>query len=422
MFTLDPVEATVPAGERELRFEARIGNRLCVLPPADTHPDRSETRSLLVSRPAPPPQAQFIKPPIISLAQNQTKQLVALDQMCGDLSSFPSNLQIWPKTAAGTDGAATATVNSQTGVVTAGSTPGTVSLDVRKQPDQTILKSAKATCRSGDTPWVQVGPIYIYLRFDEAEAYLTGSLPRGLGLSATEASQVKMKAVERVQNLYNQVMANVIVTSEAPPGWTVEDGARDFDGIITMEIHFETESDGRPKPVREWGQQPTVVYGQAPVNELNWLAGVAGTFGLDALKVNNDGVFLNRLPLLRPQTSPPQPLISRRVTIDQIAVAIGNVAAHEAGHALGLVPNDRSDQLRNEWLDPRFGGVDFDGVKSTSQDPKPYHSSASNQDELMVARFREITTETPTVLTTTPKFRTGARKDGDYLRVILPRP
>ncbi|MDW8241498.1 MAG: hypothetical protein RMM98_18000, partial [Acidobacteriota bacterium] len=268
-------------------------------------------------------------------------------------------MQIRPKTAAGTDGSATVTVNSQTGVVTAGSTPGTISLDVRRQPDQTILRSAKAGCQSGDTPWVQVGPIYIYLRFDQAEAYLRGSLPRGLQLSATESEQVKRKAVQRVQALYNDVMANVVVTSDAPSGWTLEQGVRDFDGIITMEIHFETESDGQPKPVRAWGQEPNVVYGQAPTHELNWLGTVPGTFGLDALKVNNHGVFLNRLPLLTPQTSLLLPLLARRVSVDQIAVAVGNVAAHEAGHALGLVPNDRSDQLRNQWLDPRFTGVDF---------------------------------------------------------------
>ncbi|MEM4413059.1 MAG: hypothetical protein QXD59_02155 [Candidatus Caldarchaeum sp.] len=63
VFTLNPVEATVPAGERELRFEARIGNRSCVLPPADTHPDRSETRSLLLSRVAPPqPRLEITAP------------------------------------------------------------------------------------------------------------------------------------------------------------------------------------------------------------------------------------------------------------------------------------------------------------------------------------------------------------------------
>ncbi|MEM4413727.1 MAG: hypothetical protein QXD59_05575, partial [Candidatus Caldarchaeum sp.] len=59
VFTLDPVEATVPAGEWELRFEARIGNRLCVLPLADTHPDRSETGSLLLSRGTPPATVQI---------------------------------------------------------------------------------------------------------------------------------------------------------------------------------------------------------------------------------------------------------------------------------------------------------------------------------------------------------------------------
>lgn len=39
LFTLNPVDVTVPEGVRELRFEARIGNRSCVLPLAQTHPD-----------------------------------------------------------------------------------------------------------------------------------------------------------------------------------------------------------------------------------------------------------------------------------------------------------------------------------------------------------------------------------------------
>jgi hypothetical protein len=329
-----------------------------------------------------------------------------------DLSSYPNNLQITPRNAAGT--ASNLVTIEQGGVVRSGQDSGTVFLDVRRQPEQTVLRSAKMGCQQGDSPWIQVSPIYIYLRFNDAMNYLTGQLPRGLGLTPTEANQVIARAVQRVQDLYDGVMANVVVTSMAPPSWTMDQFSRDYDGVVTVEIHFETDSQGMPLPVREWAQPPKVIYGEAPVNELNWLTPLPGSFGLDALRANSHGVFLNRLPFLKPQTSPPTPLLGRRASIQQIGDAVGNVAAHESGHALGLVPNNQSNQLRNERLDTRFGGVDFDGNSKN-------HSSTTNQNHIMVESLTESTASPPTVLTTVPEFRPQPRKDGAYLRAILPK-
>lgn len=71
-----------------------------------------------------------------------------------------------------------------------------------------------------------------------------------------------------------------------------------------------------------------VTAGRAPVNELNWTKAL---FGMDAVGMDAQGnllgVYINMLPLIDRD--------GLRVTIDQIATGIGNVAAHEAGHALG---------------------------------------------------------------------------------------
>ncbi|MCS6803946.1 MAG: hypothetical protein NZ823_02240, partial [Blastocatellia bacterium] len=53
VFTLNPVDATVPEGTRELQCEARIGDWPCVLPPVETQAVRAMRRPLLVRRPAP---------------------------------------------------------------------------------------------------------------------------------------------------------------------------------------------------------------------------------------------------------------------------------------------------------------------------------------------------------------------------------
>jgi hypothetical protein len=234
----------------------------------------------------------------------------------------------------------------------------------------------------------------IYLRFlSDTITYMKGSFPsKGLGLTDAEVQQVKDKAVARVQTLFTNAMANVTVTHTEPNGLNMPNANED--GVVIIDVVAK-----QGEPTRRWNDSGTAIVGQAPINELNW---VDALFGMDAIGPNN-GVFINRLPLITDK--------GMRVTIDQIATGIGNVAAHEAGHAMGMVPNSTSTNLKSTYKDERFSNVTFDG------DTK-HHAGSSGQD-IMAAEQVGPSTDPP-ILKTTLSFR-SAPKDKAYLQAVLPR-
>lgn len=87
------------------------------------------------------------------------------------------------------------------------------------------------------------------------------------------------------------------------------------------------------------------------------------------------------------------------------------LAAHEAGHALGMVPNSASAQLRKALKDERFSGISFDGSSSN-------HAGQNNSNLMAPETIPGMISNIPPILTANPTFRTVERS---YLRAILPR-
>ncbi|MCS6803944.1 MAG: hypothetical protein NZ823_02230 [Blastocatellia bacterium] len=346
--------------------------------------------------------ASYIKPRVVSLAVGQSKPLTPEDQHCQPMQQFPQGTTFVTRTLATppADGGSIATV-STTGLITARSR-GVVNVDVTLPGTQYPLNCSIQGCRPEDKPLIQVGPMTIYLRFpSDTIQYMMGRFPRqGLGLSATEVEQVKEKARRHLAQLFEEVGANVTVTTDQPRGF--REGAPD-DGVVTIDVVAKKNADGTFERTRTWNDPPSgpTEQGRAPVNELNW---IDGGFGIDAVGPE-DGVFINRLGLINDR--------GHRATLDEIGYGIANIAAHEVGHTLGMVPNATSDDLRTQKKDERFANISFDGDGN-------YHAGQENENIMQTNTSR--VGQQPRYLTNTMHFRTGASKDEGYLQTVLPRP
>lgn len=355
--------------------------------------------------------ASYIKPRVVSLAVGQSKQLTPEDQHCQPMQQFPQG------TTFGVQNSNIATV-SATGLLTARAT-GTTDVQARL-PNNQLLYCAHQGCVAGPPPRVQVGPITIKLRFlNDAVLYLRDTAQGGLGLGATKVEQIKARTRERVQELYQEAMANVVV--ELVQGSVA---VTDEDAVIVVDITAIRGADGRflraPDQNPSLNTQPTYVLGQAQINHLNLTFGGDIIYNANVAEEDRLGVFVNRLPYYKDRV-----LVVNDA--QRIGNGIGNVAAHEVGHRLGLVPNPASrpnprtghssEQERDLIRDDRFTGWMFDGtaLNHTRESPNP--------NEVMAwATFDPNLSNDPYIFTTTPKFRTGPAKDDEYLRTILPRP
>ncbi|MBZ5551796.1 MAG: hypothetical protein LAO21_03675 [Acidobacteriia bacterium] len=339
---------------------------------------------------ADPSQTTFISPSIISLNSGGTRQLIPTDAQGNSLAQFPQGTTFSTLTLAATvqNGQDTAFVN-QTGLVTGNSTPGVV-LAAAYLPDHTFLKNYKTQ----EKPFVQVGPMRLYLRFlPDAISFMKGSFPgAGLALSDADVASIEAAVVARVQSLFSA--ANVVVMLSQPPGWGTPDAGSD--AVVTMDISALKDSNGNFSPPRRFSDTETVTVGDAVVNDLDFLPAI---FGGDALAPR--GVFINQLPLINGS--------GLRASNDLIANGIANVAAHEIGHVLGLVPNSNSQSQVTQNGDNRFAGVAFDGDAN-------HHATAG----IMQKVFSGFATDgaTPLVLSTQLSFR---ENETAYLTAILPR-
>jgi hypothetical protein len=198
-------------------------------------------------------------------------------------------------------------------------------------------------------------------------------------------------------------MANVTVTHTEPNGLNMPNANED--GVVIIDVVALKNPDDTYKPTRRWNDSGTVTAGRAPINELDWISAL---FGMDATGMdaqgNPFGVYINMLPLIDRN--------GLRVSIAQIATGIGNVAAHEAGHATGMVPNSVSTQQKTTFKDERFSNVTFDGDSD-------HHAGSSGQDIMAPEQVGTIT-DLPPILRDTLRFR-NAPKDKAYLQAILPR-
>ncbi|MDD5542142.1 MAG: NBR1-Ig-like domain-containing protein [Acidobacteriia bacterium] len=332
----------------------------------------------------------FISPPIICLKSGGTSQLIPTDAQGNSLAQFPQGTTFSTVTLANPaqNGQDTASIN-QTGLVTGNPTPGVV-LASAFLPDHTYLNNYK----SGFKPYVQVGPMRLYLRFlPDAISFMKGSFPgSGLSLSDSDVASIESAVAARVQTLFSA--ANVAVMLSQPPGWGVPDA--NTDAVVTVDILAQKDSNGNFMPPRTYSDTTTVIGGDAVVNDLDFLPAF---FGGDALSPGA-GVFINSLPLIDLQ--------GMRVSNDLIANGIANLAAHEIGHALGLVPNSSSQTLATQIGDNRFSVAVFYG------DPNHHASSG-----IMQTSFSGVSLDkTPVVLTTGFSFNDN---DNAYLAAILPR-
>ena len=360
----------------------------------------------LAPTPVAPPTCQiepmFVGPAIVTVGNGATTQLTPRDADCNEIPGlFPegTTFAISPLAQENIQGVATI---SNRRVITGGNKPAVV-VARAKLPGS---PSSLGVCMSSDPPLVQVVPMTLYLNFPaETIAYLRGAFPgQGLGLNANEVTQVKDRAVSRVQKLFNDAGANVNVVHQAPA--QLNNPAADQDGVVMILV---VPAPG--EPTRRWNDNGMWTLGQASFNDLNWANVLFGsdTEGFPPPTTANpnptpSGVFINRLPLIMDN--------GLRVLVDEIGVAIGNIVAHEAAHALGAVPDPNSQLLRDGLHDERFGGVTFNqipGDRHSPDDARHVMSSEVQQGAL---------DDTPTVLSTDTEFREMVAA---YLRAILPR-
>lgn len=371
----------------------------------------------LVAMPAPPPacyvEPMFIGPPVVTLKNGGTKQLTLRDSACNVIPGpFPSGTT----TAigglyAGQPTTGVATISSQ-GLLTGGASPAAVSANVELPGESSPLTG----CATGAPPIVQVVPMTIYLNFPaETIAYMKdGNAARGLGLRDNEVDQVQNLAAARVQDLFNAAGANLVVVRQAPPqlGVPIPPGSDQTrptpneDGVIVILVVPERDTQGAILPTRRWNDSGTATVGRSGINELNW---VNALFGLDTegftptLTPKPTGVFINRLPLINPNTN-------LRVSVTEIGNAIGNIAAHEAAHAMGAVPDVNAKGLRDALFDDRLNGVTFNQTAGDRHSP-------NNNSDVMAPETTSTTSGPPAVLGTGASFRAQV---ATYLRAILP--
>jgi hypothetical protein len=397
-----PANCGVPAGNATWKADVvNLPSGVTELPPVQ------DTATLTIQ---PGQQATWIKPRVISLAIGQTKQLTPEDQTCQPMQQFP------PGTTFGVQNSNIATV-STTGLLTARATGIT---DVQATlPNNQPLNCAHQGCVIGPPPRVQVGPMTIKLRFlNDAVLYLRDTADGGLGLGQTKVDQIKTRTRDRVQELFDQALANVTVEL-AQGSVTVADD----DAVMVVDITAIRDANNRflraPDQNPNRNPQPSYVLGRAGINHLNLNFGGDIIYNASIPEDQREGVFVNRLPYYK----------NGLLVVNEaqpIGNGIGNVAAHEAGHRLGLVPNPASrpdqnrgssEKTRDQIRDDRFTGWAFDGTD------KNHTREAPNADEVMAwATFDPNLSNDPYVFTTTPKFRPGTYKDIEYLRAILPRP
>ena len=178
------------------------------------------------------------------------------------------------------------------------------------------------------------------------------------------------------------------------------------DGIITVDI-FGRKTGGSYDPIRKWNDPDSIKMGEAAENHLNF---TAAPFGADATQPNSDpdiGVMINHIPL--------RDTNGLLVSTDMIVNGISNVAAHEIGHLLGLVPNGVSNQNRVSNYDSRFGDLTvtpnyFDGDSAN-------HTSDSTKYIMATDFANSLVTGTPDILTGNLQFRD---QEGSYLKIVLP--
>jgi hypothetical protein len=357
---------------------------------------------------------RYIKPPVISLAVTNTKQLTPESQDCQPMQQFPQG------TTFATSNTGVATVNA-TGLITARST-GVADVQARLPGSNTDLRTAAQGCVMGQPPRVQVGPMTIRLRFlNDAVLYLRDAANGGLGLGQMVVDQIQTRTRDRVQELFDQAMANVRVELAQGPVTVAND-----DAVMVVDITAIRDAGGRfqraPDQVPNLNTQQTYTLGQAQINHLNLNFGGDILYDANAPQRDRLGVFVNQFPYYR----------NRLLVVNdamRIGNGIGNVAAHEAGHRLGLVPNpasrpnpttqNSSEQERDRIRDDRFAGWIFDGTVLNHTREFPDH----NPDELMTSvTLGGNLLGDPYIFTTTPRFRRDPRQDAEYLRIILPRP